>query len=180
MPGETAPARSVVRDSVLGDANPIHQTSFTNTIRFKRFTVSGLLDWRNGGSILDLTKQLWDDGGNARDYDDPSPTPGQTLGQFRVNAFNSGNNVVYVDNGSYVKLREVTVSFEAPRRLAELVRARDLRVSLQGRNLAIWTKYWGSDPEFQWRSSQVNFGRFVDVAEYPSSRQFHISFDFGY
>jgi len=180
LPGETAPAKSVVRDSVLGDGNPIHQTSFLNTIRYRRVTLSGLLDWRNGGSLISNTKWLWDDGGNSRDYSAPSPVAGQTLGQFRSATFATGNNVPYIEKGTFVKLREVNLTFEAPQRYAELMRARNLRVSVQGRNLAIWTNYWGSDPEFQWRSSTVNFGRFFEVAEYPSSRQFYFSVDLGY
>ena len=160
---------------MLGDANrSIRRLHQHDSVRAHRERPARLAQRR---IILDLTKQLWDDG-NARDYDDPSPVSGQTLGQFRVNAFNSGNNVVYVDNGSYVKLREVTVSFEArgDRRARASARPSHL---LQGRNLAIWTKYWGSIPNSS--GDRARSTRAIrDVAEYPSSKQFHISFDFGY
>ena len=78
-----------------------------------------------------------------------------------------------------MKLREINVSFEAPKRWAEMARARDMRIAVQGRNL--WTKsdYWSFDPEFN-NFGNSNFNRFIDLAPYPSNRQFFFSVDLGY
>ena len=177
-PGQTV-AGSTVRDSIIADANPIGQTSFLNTIRYKKFTITGLVDWRVGGYTSDMTKNLFDEGGNSRDFDAASPNANQTLGAFRYGQWNGGNIATYIDNGTFVKLREINVSFEAPKRWADVARARDMRVSVQGRNL--WTKsnYWSFDPEFN-NFGNANFNRFIDLAPYPSNRQFFFSVDLGY
>jgi hypothetical protein len=178
-PGQAAVAGSTVRDSIIADANPVGQTSFLNTLRYKSISLTTLLDWRVGGYTSTMTKNLWDEGGNSRDYDDPSPVAGQTLGEYRYATFANGNIATYIDNGTFLKLREVNVSFQAPSKWAEKFRARELRVSVQGRNLWMKTDYWSFDPEFN-NFGNSNFNRFIDLAPYPSNRQFNISFDLGY
>jgi len=179
FPGDAAVAGSTVRDSIIADANNLGQTSFLNTVRYRAFSFTTLLDWRVGGYTSTMTKNLWDEGGNSRDYDDPSPVAGQTLGQWRYAQFAANNIATYIDNGTFLKLREVNVSFQAPSRWAEKLRARELRVSVQGRNLWMKTDYWSFDPEFN-NFGNSNFNRFIDLAPYPSNRQFNISIDLGY
>jgi TonB-linked SusC/RagA family outer membrane protein len=172
-------AGAVTRDSIVADANPIGQTSFLNTLRYKGFTVTALVDWRIAGYTADMTKNLWDEGGNSRDYDKTSPDATQTLGEFRYGSFSGGNISPYIDLGTFVKLREINVSYQAPARWAHWARANDLRISLQGRNLGMKTNYWSFDPEFNNFGNQ-NFNRFIDLAPYPSNRQFFLSVDLGY
>ncbi|MFN9088651.1 MAG: SusC/RagA family TonB-linked outer membrane protein, partial [Gemmatimonadaceae bacterium] len=118
-----------VRDTITYDSNPIHITTFNNDFTFGRFTVSALLDWRAGGAVSNMTNNLWDEGGNARDFDAPAPAriieatanqPGsadcgtRTLGACRAFTFNGGDTRPYMQNGSYVKLREITLNYDAP------------------------------------------------------------------
>ncbi|MCC7195166.1 MAG: SusC/RagA family TonB-linked outer membrane protein [Gemmatimonadaceae bacterium] len=177
-PGEVV-AKAVTRDSMIADANPRQQTQFLNSVTWGRWNFSMLLDWRNGGYTSDMTKNLWDEGGNSRDYDAPSPDPKQTLGQFRYNVWSGGNISTYIDDGTYVKLRELTITYDAPRSWAEVAHARELRLSFQARNLAMWTKYWSFDPEFN-NFGNANFNRFIDLGPYPPSKQFFFSIDLGY
>lgn len=177
--GDPSVAGSVTRDSIVADANPIGQTSFLNTIRWKSFTITGLVDWRIAGYTADMTKNLWDEGGNSRDYDNASPVSGQTLGEFRYGTFASGNIQPYIELGSFVKLREINVSYQAPKRWAQLARANEMRIAVQGRNLGMKSNYWSFDPEFN-NFGNSNFNRFIDLAPYPSMRQFFLSVDLGY
>jgi TonB-dependent starch-binding outer membrane protein SusC len=179
MPGDAAVAGSTVRDSIIADANPIGQVSFLNTFRWKAFTLSGLVDWRIAGYTADMTKNLWDEGGNSRDFDSPSPVAGTNTGTYRYGTWSAGNIAPYIDLGSYVKLREVNLSFQAPKTWANKARASDMRISLQGRNLGMKSNYWSFDPEFNNFGNQ-NFNRFIDLAPYPSARQFFFSVDLGY
>ena len=177
-PGETV-AGAVTRDSIIADANPLSQTSFLNTLRYKGLTLTGLLDWRVRGYTADMTKNLWDEGGNSRDYDNASPVSGVVLGTYRYGSFSGGNISPYIESGTYLKLREVNLSFQAPKRWANLARANDMRISVQGRNLFVNTDYWSFDPEFN-NFGNSNFNRFIDLAPYPSNRQFFFSIDLGY
>lgn len=52
-----------------------------------------------------------------------------------------------VSDGSFVRFRELSLTYTADRELASRLRARDLAISLTARNLMLWTKYRGVDPE---------------------------------
>ena len=56
---------------------------------------------------------------------------------------------------------------------------KSLRFSLTGRNLAIWSDYWGADPEFN-NFSNSNTIRVIDLAGYPPSRSYFFSIELGY
>jgi len=170
---------SVTRDSMIADAAPRHTTQFLNTVTYKRFSVTALLDWRNGGYTSALTKNLFDEGGQSRDYADASPDPAQKLGQYRFSTHGRGDISQYIDDGTYLKFRELTVSYDAPRKWASLARAREMRISMQARNLAMFSDYWGMDPEFN-NFGNTNFSRFIDLGPYPPSKQFFLSVDLSY
>ncbi len=169
-----------VRDTIVGDANPYHQTQFTNDFSWRNWTLSTLLDWRNGGLVSNMTNNLWDEGGNSRDFDEPFR--GTTKGLYRYyDTFSAGDSRVYIQPGTFLKLREITVSYAAPSSFtAKYLRgAKDLRMSLSGRNLFVRTDYWSYDPEFN-NFGNTNFNRFIDLAPFPTSRQFFFSVDVGY
>lgn len=165
-------ANGAVVDTIIGDANPTHQTTFSNDITFKRLTASFLLDWRNGGDVANVTNETYDEGGNSRDYVEK--------GAERQRIYKSGDIRPYVQNGTFVKLREVSLSYTAPESWAKLLPSgRSLRFNLSGRNLALWSKYWSYDPEFSNFGNQ-NFNRFIDLNPFPASRQFFFSVDVGF
>jgi TonB-linked SusC/RagA family outer membrane protein len=183
-------ANGAVRDTILYDSNPIHTTTFNNDFTWRRWTFSFLADWRNGGYVSNMTNNLWDEGAQARDFDNPAPASivpgsrpcesGQTLGKCRYATFNAGDIRPYIQKGTYVKLREVTVNYQAPEAWAQKIPgARSLRFNLSGRNLALFSDYWGFDPEFN-NFGNTNFNRFIDLAPFPSSRQYFLSVDVGF
>ncbi len=53
----------------------------------------------------------------------------------------------FLENGEFWRLREVSGTVSLPERFAARVRARDLSLTLAARNLKLWTKYTGGDPE---------------------------------
>jgi hypothetical protein len=57
--------------------------------------------------------------------------------------------------------------------------ARDVRFSVAGRNLFMFSDYWSFDPEVNNFGSQ-NTTQFVDLAPFPPSRSFFFSVDVGF
>ncbi len=53
----------------------------------------------------------------------------------------------YFEDADYLKLREISLSYSPPPKLAAALRARSATITLAGRNLATWTGYSGADPE---------------------------------
>ena len=171
-----------VRDTIIGDANPDFQMFFTNQMQYKRIGLSFLLDWRKGGDVANMTHLLWDEGGQSRDYDAPSPVDGMPLGQYQYDSWRGGSDArMYIEDGSFVKLREVQVSFDLPASLYSRLSSRvsSVRLQLLGRNLGTWTDYWGLDPEFN-NFGNTNLNRFIDLAPYPPAKQFYLGFDIGF
>jgi TonB-dependent starch-binding outer membrane protein SusC len=195
-------------DTLLANGTPKHQMSFFNNFTLGRFTINAQVDWRKGGFLSDLTQANYDDAKTSRDYDDPSPCRGYVkpanptastdascllpngnvaggsadtarLGEYRRDLLNNGVAAPYVQDGSFVKLRELTVSYAMSEKLGTRLfggRARDVRVSLTGRNLFTKSDYWGADPEVNNFGNQSVRG-FVDLAPFPPSRSFFFNID---
>lgn len=156
----------------VGDANPDFVMSFGNELTWKRFRLYGLLDWQKGGDIINLTKFLYDLGQNTADYADPQPGSTLTVGEQRLADF-PHKTKVYVEDGGFMKLREVTLSYELPPTLLGRLWGSGHRasLSLSGRNLWTQTDYTGLDPEVSNFGNQ-NIARNIDVAPFPPSRSF--------
>jgi TonB-linked SusC/RagA family outer membrane protein len=161
----------------VGDANPDFQMSFSNDMTYKRLSFGFLFDWKQGGDVINLTELLYDAVANSVDY--------LEAGQDRITRWSDPVNPetkVYVQDGSYLKLREVTLSYNLPEGIARRLfggSARYVRLSVSGRNLLRFTGYRGLDPEVS------NFGnqaivRNIDVAPFPPSRSVFFSVDLGF
>ena len=179
-----APGSFVIRDTVLGNSQPDFQMFFTNNVSYGRWSVNFLVDWRKGGGVANMTNLLFDEGSNSRDYTAPAPAgaanPGNlTLGAWRYATWEAGDIRPYVQSGTNVRLRELSVSFDAPKSWADKLGARSLRLTGQGRNLWMATNYWGYDPEFN-NFGNTNLNRFIDLAPFPGVRSFFFSVDLGF
>ena len=166
----------------IGDANPDFIMSFVNDVRFGNFSLYGLLDWYNGGSVVNLTKFLYDLGSNTEDYADPITVNGTqtTVGANRLAVW-PNQTAIYVEDAGFAKLREVTLSYNVPDRFVSRFGRglSSMQLSLSGRNLLTFTDYTGLDPEVS------NFGnqpiaRNIDVAPFPPSRTFWFSVNLGF
>jgi TonB-linked SusC/RagA family outer membrane protein len=173
---------ATVGNQPLADANPKYVMSFGNDLTYKSLNLNVLVDYRRGGTISNMTLNLFDEGANTWDYDKPSPdaTVGATLGAYRYNSWGGGKNTAaYLVDGSFTKVREVNLSYDLPAGMVSRIRgAQSGKLSLSGRNLFIISGYNGFDPEV---NNGGNFvARFVDLAPYPPSRSFWLSLDLGF
>ncbi len=166
----------------IGDGTPDFNMSFSSDVTYRRFRVYGLLDWQKGGDVINLTKFLYDLGSNTADYDKPITRDGvpTTAGEDRLARF-PNETAVYVEDAGFLKLREVTLSYELPSDVLARIwgATRSMRVSVSGRNLWTHTDYTGLDPEVSNFGNQ-NIARNIDVAPYPPSRSFWFSVELGF
>ncbi len=159
----------------IGDVNPDYTFGLANTLRLGGFTVYGLLDGTQGGSIYNFTKQWMyqDRRHGAIDQSGKAPENKKALDYYSNGFYNALEpNSYFVEDGSYVKLRELSLSYSVGQRLLNSVRflgsGRTVKVALIGRNLKTWTDYSGFDPE---SSSNGDFNFRIDGFRYPSFRQ---------
>jgi TonB-linked SusC/RagA family outer membrane protein len=161
----------------LGRTLPNFEGSATSTLRFmKNFQFFVMVDSKRGYKKLD---------GNARvrchifDLCESNWYPQgfdlATLGAQTTSSLYSD----IIDDASFVKLREVSLSYTLPEDWAATFRASGATISIAGRNLHTWTKYPGLDPEGSFQGGSRGFGQWEqDVT--PQLMQFvttiHLSF----
>ncbi|HEX8107012.1 MAG TPA: carboxypeptidase regulatory-like domain-containing protein [Kofleriaceae bacterium] len=162
--GQVDPAGTVQH---LGDGEPSFRVGWSNLVTAGDFTFSALLDWQHGSNVINLTRLLYDASGNSPDV---------AAADARITAFGVNKDIrPYIEDASFVKLREVSVAYTLPRRLiGQLAPLRSLQVSVSGRNLLTFTGYSGLDPEVSNFGNQP-IGRNYDVAPYPPSRSYWLS-----
>jgi TonB-linked SusC/RagA family outer membrane protein len=157
----------------LGDTEPTFRTFFLNGVSWGPLRANLLLDWQQGSSIINLTRFLYDLVANTSDWQAGE----QRLAEFSQNF----RTAVYIEDATFVKLRELTLTYELPASLwsRAFPGLKTARLSVSGRNLLTFTGYSGLDPEVS------NFGnqpiaRNIDVAPFPPSRSYWASIELGF
>ncbi|HXF96493.1 MAG TPA: SusC/RagA family TonB-linked outer membrane protein [Gemmatimonadales bacterium] len=179
----------------IGNANPDFNLSFGLTLNHRRLVVNALLDWSYGGDLYNGTRQwafqatrdrVQDQAGKPPNdptcgtVSDPMPScPRKTLGYYGVGFYNGLDaNDFFVENGSYAKLKELSVSYtfvnDQLRRLGFLRGVREMRVGFIARNLFTITDYSGLDPEVSGLAGDP-FQVRMDWFQYPQFRTFTAS-----
>jgi TonB-linked SusC/RagA family outer membrane protein len=158
---------------VLGDVNPDLNFGFTNDVRVGAFSVHALFDGQKGGKIYNFTKQWMFQDLRSGDIDQSGKAQDQKVAEsfYSAGLYNGLNASEYfVEDGSYVKLRELSVGFDVPAKFLPRVglgRASGLKLALIGRNLYTWTNYTGFDPDI---TSGSDFNYRIDGFKYPPFR----------
>ena len=133
----------------IGDPNPDWMASLLNEVQLGRsLRLRVLFDGTVGNDVLNFSRRILDIFATGRDaerellpFGDPNKLPAGYL-FARRNIFEE-----YVEDGSFVKLREVSLTYRVADALARQLRLRAVDVTLAGRNLHTWTHYTGYDPE---------------------------------
>jgi hypothetical protein len=155
---------------VLGNGEPDFRVGWANEVKYNRFTLGTLVDWQQGSDVINLTRLLYDFGNISPDAEEAAE---------RLAAFSSGDMSPYVEDATFVKVREISLTYDFEEELAKKLGPVDsLQVSLSGRNLLTFTGYSGLDPEVSNFGNQP-IGRNYDVAPYPPSRSFWLSLTAG-
>ena len=148
--------------TIIGDAAPDFEMSWFNQVKFlKNFDLTFLWHWKQGGDVLNLTKLLSDFGGVTPDLDDPD-----VIANPRFATFGAAG---YIEDGTYLRLREIGVYYTVPIKTNLFQQA---RVGISGKNILTITDYSSYDPETSaFGPSGLSQG--IEVAPFPSARQFY-------
>ncbi|HEX6372468.1 MAG TPA: SusC/RagA family TonB-linked outer membrane protein [Longimicrobium sp.] len=171
-------ADSTVVSRILGDPNPDFTASLQNTFNVRGVEIGVLFDGRFGNDVINFTRR-------SSDFFGSSPNAGveasgdTIVGTFVRNAERNGLLEEYVEDGSFVKLREIALGYRFGQRVARTFGAGELGVRVAARNLYTWTNYSGMDPEVNMFSAHT-VARGVDFATTPIPRTFVLSLDFNF
>lgn len=118
------------------------------------FEVGALLNYRGGQKLYNNTGSWRNGNNNTDELNDPNAS---LEGQARaVAAKFLGTFAGYIEDASFTRLREVSVTYNFPGSIAERINASRLSLTLSGQNLGVWTDYTGLDPEIS-SEGQSNF-----------------------
>ncbi|HEX3160091.1 MAG TPA: SusC/RagA family TonB-linked outer membrane protein, partial [Gemmatimonadaceae bacterium] len=192
-------------ERVIADPNPDWTGGINMSFQlFRNWRVTGLADIRHGGQVWNGTRSALYRFGTHKDTEFWRERTGQFGVDFLTNeypvvagpgvgvvAFNNANDwqswftgnggqngtqAQFVEDGSFVKLREVSVSYTMDQ---PWVRTRlglsSVDVRLAGRNLATWTDYTGLDPEANLGGAEY-LTQGLDFFNNPQTRSFVFSF----
>jgi len=90
---------------------------------------------------------------------------------------NATARVGHYEPGDFTRWREVSLTTTVPLNFVRWLHLGSAQVSLQGRNLALWTKYKGPDPESQPLSGVTALGSSAGANGLPFPRTWSIRFD---
>jgi hypothetical protein len=157
---------------IIGDPNPDFTATFSNTFDLPQgVKFSFLLDGRFGNDVANFTRRITEFFGSDAilEREASGDTVRQTFGRNpagRIQIYEE-----YIEDGSFVKLREVAISKRFEGAWLQRVGAESVVLRLAGRNLHTWTDYRGLDPEVNLFSAQT-VARGVDFATIPLPRTF--------
>lgn len=158
----------------IGNTAPDYRIGMVHDVNYKNFALNMVLDYQHGGDIINLTQFLYDDSGLSADY-------GSAAWTYRMKGYNNGVMTPYIEDASFLKLRELSLSMQVPDRFlrnGQLI-AKSLRLSLAGRNLLTWQRYSGLDPEVS-NLGNAAIRNNLDVAAYPPSRSIFFEISAGF
>ncbi len=168
---------------VLGVMAPSWTGGVSSNLHVGWFDVSGLVDARMGGSIFSTTNLV---GMTTGTFAETASRPDSGQAFAGVDAATGKANTVrattqayyqalapiqeaWVYDASFVKLRDLRVSFSWPLRAVTPLSGQSVRVSLIGRNLAMWSKAPNIDPETALSSTSFQG---VELGQLPTVRSF--------
>ncbi len=165
---------------VIGNPHPDFQLAVSNEFDIgERAQLSFLLDGRFGNDVANFTRRITELFGVDQVVE--REISGDTVARtYSLNpASRSGIYEEYIEDGSFVKLREITLRYQLAGGLAQRFGADRAEIRLAGRNLYTWTKYSGLDPEVNLFSNNA-VARGVDFATTPIPRTFVLGLNFSF
>ncbi|WP_375436865.1 SusC/RagA family TonB-linked outer membrane protein [uncultured Hymenobacter sp.] len=167
--------------TIIGNPNPKAQGGVTNTFGFKGLDLSVFFQGSFGNDIYNANRQALESlTGPVNQLTTVLNrwTPTNTATDIPRAVFNDPNNngrfsSRWIEDGSYVRLKNLTLGYTLPTSVISKARISSLRVYVSGQNLITWTDYSGYDPEVSADPfSSTAAGR--DFGVYPQSRTYTV------
>lgn len=170
-----------------GSALPLAQGGITNTLTYKNFTLTLLTTYTIGQRMMNMVKggaflfnkkfgvvmndfnkaTFWQKEGDRADYPSVEFADDGYVGQF------DGDIDINIEKVSYLRLKQLTLSYTLPQKIAKALRLTEGRIYFTGENLFLLTNYSGIDPEIVNPSTGKDTG-----SMYPLNRKLTIGLNF--
>jgi TonB-linked SusC/RagA family outer membrane protein len=160
---------------IIGTSQPRFFGGLNNHFTYKGFDFSVFLQYVSGNSVFNRTA--------ANSYYNPQSYANKHVDlnnawrpdNQNTNIPRAGANVptdvydIYLENGSFLRMREITLGYTVPSSVLERIGVSRLRLYATGTNLFVLTKYMGYDPEVNYVGGSVTVLN-MDNGSYPRAR----------
>ncbi len=174
--------------TIIGNPNPKFTGGWQNSFSWKGFDLFGLFDFSYGGQLLNLNLYRVEGASPSQNvlrarYEDAwSPTNpngkyqkiGASIGTYNSSDFTTD----LIEDGSFFRLRTVTLSHAIPRQLLR-TNGGAARLYVTGQNLFTATHYSGFNPDVS-SLGVGNLNRGVDIGAYPLARSVIVGLNLSY
>ncbi len=174
---------------VAGNPNPRFTGGLNNSFAYKGFDLNVLFQFVEGNDTYIGGHGRWSRGNGV--FEDNSVR--DQLGSWTTSNRNTNipearylltngnqNSSRYISDGSYLRLKNVTLSYNVPRRLISDYGFTKARLFATGVNLLTWTNYLGWDPEMNTDFLAGNISLGTDFYTAPQAKTITVGIDIGF
>ena len=183
--------------TTIGNVTPKFTYGWSNNMSYQSFNLTFLIQGTEGNDVFNATRIKIEDpqfGYSSALNNRWTPTnqntmiPGfidnytrdqQGMNQSGISYLRTANSrnrqSRYVEDGSYARLKSVTLGYNLPKAILNQLHITNFRVYIAGTNLLTLTKYTGFDPEINSFRAQGNYGgNGIDMSGYPTARTYSL------
>lgn len=168
---------------VIGDPNPDFYGGIFTSFRYKAFTLSAQFTYSYGNDIYNAVRRVGESmstiTGQMKSVKNSWYYEGHQTdmprAEFSDPMNNSGFSSRWIEDGSYLKLKNLTLNYEHPAKLWIFTK---FQAYVTAENLFTCTKYLGYDPEFAYSYDPSYLG--VDYGKVPGARTFKLGIRLGF
>jgi len=170
----------------IGDPNPDFYGGFSNVFTYKQLSLNIFLQFSYGNDIYNGTRvyieSLKGDDNQLTTILDRWQQPGDETDIPRATMTDPNNNnrtsSRFIEDGSYLRIKEVVLSYSFSKELTRKLRLSGLKVFATAYNLFTFTNYSGMDPEVNYAGGD-NLRLGTDFFTYPQARKFVFGINIG-
>ncbi|OSZ80551.1 SusC/RagA family TonB-linked outer membrane protein [Chitinophagaceae bacterium IBVUCB2] len=151
---------------IIGDPNPDYTASLVNELTYKKASLRFQLDAVQGVDVFNADWRTRQGVGNGKEAEKEQTG---VYPRGYINSFYAAIEEWRIDDGSFVKLREVSLSYA----FGDFKKIKDITLSVSGRNLISWDNYKGYDPEVN-AGGQSTILRGIDFGSVPIPKTFSV------
>jgi hypothetical protein len=174
--------------TTIGNNQPDFIYGITNTFSFKGVDLGVVIQGVQGGQILNLSRRFFENLEGSQNQlttvldrwrSPENPGNGKTpRGNSRTTGNNNAVSSRWVEDATYLRVRNVTLGYHLPAGLLSKVRLQTVRVYAGVQNPFTFTKYLGYNPEVSGYEGALTGG--VDYGTYPLARTYTVGLNLGF
>ncbi len=170
----------------VGNALPDFVGGFNTSLTWKGLSLYASFAYQVGNDVYNSTRRYMDHDGHEPYYNYMEWNPDWVLWtkpgdvathpSWQNAELSRENSSRFLEDGSFMKLRNISISYQLPKKWIQSIKLNDVTLSLSAENVYTWTKYWGQDPEVNLQQADWSMPGVSDF-KYPNNKQYVFNID---